>query len=75
MMWDMQDGMGWWMVYAGIWMLIFWGVIVAGVVWAIGSFNPRSGVQDSALEIARQRYARGEISQEEFLRLTRDLAP
>jgi len=75
MMWEMHDGMGWWMIFAGVWMLIFWGVVIAGLAWAIGSFNPRPGVRDSALEIARQRYARGEISQEEFQRLTRDLAP
>lgn len=74
-MWEMHDGMGWWMMFAGIWMLIFWGVIIAVAVWAIGRFNPRPGVQDSALDIARQRYARGEISQEEFKRLITDLAP
>jgi len=27
--------MGWWMAFAGIWMLIFWGPIIALVVWGI----------------------------------------
>jgi putative membrane protein len=69
----MHDGMGWWMIFASTWMLIFWGVIVAGIAWAIGGINPRHGAPDSALEIARQRYARSEISQEEFQRLSEDL--
>jgi putative membrane protein len=63
----------WWM--GGAWgfgmmlmMFIFWGLVIAGLVlgirWLISESKGRSG--DSALEILRQRYARGEINKEEF---------
>ena len=72
MMWDMHDGMGWWMVFAGIWMLLFWAIIIGGIAWTVvrATGGPK---QESATEIARRRYARGEISREEFQRLTKDL--
>lgn len=43
----------------------------AGVWWLIR--QPRSAPRDSALEILRERYARGEISREEFEARRRDL--
>jgi putative membrane protein len=49
-------------------MLVFWGLVIAGLVvglrWLIGQGHPTS--RDEALEILRQRYARGEINKEEF---------
>lgn len=32
MMWY-WPGMGWWMLFGGIWMLLFWGGIIALAVW------------------------------------------
>jgi uncharacterized membrane protein len=34
-MWYWHEGMGWWMVFGGIWMLVFWAVVIALVVWGI----------------------------------------
>ncbi len=56
-------------------MLLFWGVVIAGIVvgirWLVHQGRgPRS---DSALDILRERYARGEIDREEFLARKRDL--
>jgi putative membrane protein len=56
-------------------MLVFWGLVIValvlGIRWLITEGKePRS---DSALDILRQRYARGEISKEEFETLKRDL--
>ena len=34
-MWYMHDGWGWWMVFGGIWMLVFWVAIIALVVWGV----------------------------------------
>jgi putative membrane protein len=57
-------------------MLIFWGLIIAGVVvglrWLLNQGRPAS--RDEALEILRQRYARGEIDRQEFEARKRDLA-
>jgi putative membrane protein len=55
--------------------LVFWGLIIAGLVvglrWLIG--QGRVGVRDEAMEILRQRYARGEIDKQEFDARARDL--
>lgn len=71
---------GWWMW--GAWgigmlliMLLFWILVivalVVGIRWLVSQGRePRS---DSALEILRQRYARGEINKEEFEAKKRDL--
>ncbi|MHB0869072.1 MAG: SHOCT domain-containing protein [Chloroflexota bacterium] len=62
----------------GFGMLIGWlvwiGLIVL-VVWGVASLFPtrREPGQDSALEILKQRFARGEISAAEFQQAKRDL--
>jgi putative membrane protein len=73
-MWYMHDG--WWMLFGGIWMLLFWGGIVALIVWGISRFTGRGGLvhRRSALDIARERYARGEVSREEFEQIKKDLS-
>jgi len=56
-------------------MLVFWGLVIAGLVlgvrWLAG--QGRGTARDEALEILRQRYARGEIAKEEFETRKRDL--
>jgi putative membrane protein len=56
-------------------MLVFWGLVIAGLVlgvrWLAG--QGRGAPRDEALEILRQRYARGEIGKEEFETRKRDL--
>ncbi len=55
-------------------------LVVVGVIFAVRWLVPASGEsprghsRDDALEIVRTRYARGEISQDEFDRLRRELA-
>jgi len=71
----MHEGMGWWMVVGSVWFVVFWGLIV----WAVVSLTTRREVASpagtsTALEIAKARYARGEINREEFEQLRRDLA-
>jgi putative membrane protein len=69
--WDM-DG-GWWIVMV-VMMVLFWGAIIAVVVWGIRQFTGDRRRDGSALDIAKERYARGEINREEFERIRRDLA-
>ena len=48
--------------------------VVFGVRWLTSGELPRGRSKDDALEIVRARYARDEISHEEFDRLRRELA-
>lgn len=77
--WGMHPMWGLW----GIWgvammlmMLVFWGVVIFGFVLCIRwlARQGRESKSDPALEILRQRYARGEINKEEFEARKRDLS-
>jgi len=79
-MWYWHEGMGWWMVFGGILMVLFWGGLIGLVVWGISRLiqrsdsGPSSGQRRDALDIAKERYAKGEISREEFERIKKDLS-
>jgi putative membrane protein len=66
----MHDGaMGWgWAVMGMVWMVVFWGAIIGLIVWGVRKFTDRPQVPStpSPLDIAKERYARGEISQEQY---------
>ena len=72
-MWHMDDGMGWWMVIGSFWFLLFW----AAIIWAVfrSTETPQQIGErgESALEILRKRYARGEITKEQFDQMRRNL--
>ena len=57
-------------------MVLFWVLVIIGIVLAIRwlTSQGRERPADSALEILRQRYARGEINKEEFESRKRDLS-
>lgn len=79
-MWCWADNAGWWMPLGLILMVLFWGAIIALGVWLISRLvrSSTSGTStaggNGAGAIARERYARGEISTEEFERIKRDLS-
>ncbi len=75
MMWPYDAGMGWWMLLGGAWILIFWGGLIALVVWLVTRASRHNGPsrRHNPLDIAKERYARGEISREEFEQLKKDL--
>ncbi len=75
MPYGMMDGysMGYGM---GILWLIFWILVIIGLVLLIRYLWESGGAkreQESALEILKKRYARGEISKEEFEEKKKDL--
>ena len=75
---QMMDGdhdwdSGWWIVMV-VMMVLFWGAMIAVVVWGIRQFSGDQRRDRSALDIARERLARGEITKEEFDRIRGDLA-
>jgi len=54
--------------------LVFVLAMVAVVAWAVNRHPREETLQDRALAILKERYARGEISREEYLAAKRDLA-
>jgi putative membrane protein len=66
-----------WGVAMMLMMFVFWGAVLmavmVGIRWLIR--QSQAGRVDPALDILRQRYARGEINREEFETKKRDLAP
>jgi len=73
-------GNGWGMGFGGPFMILFWILIIAGVVvlvkWLIDQSSTSKGPGDkSPLEILRERYARGEINREEYEQKRHDLEP
>ena len=64
-------------------MVLVWGTVIVLAVWGVSSLFPRlrrpaAFLDDRALsarEILEARYARGELTQEEFKRMAEDLHP
>ena len=74
---DYGHGMGGWgMGFGFIFWLVILAIIIWGVVWFIRS-QPLSGNKQSrhstGLELLEERYARGDISREEYLQKKRDI--
>jgi putative membrane protein len=62
------------MVVGGALMFVFWAGVIGLAVWGIAKLAGHSRGHNGALAIARERYARGEISKEEFDRIKKDLS-
>jgi len=63
-----MDG-GWWVVMA-IGMVIFWGLVIVGVVWLVRELTGRGGnglkLRQDPLELLDRRLAEGTISPEDY---------
>ena len=75
-MWEVSGGVGWWMVFGWLWTFIFWGGLIALIVWGIAKLTGRGSSisRRDLLYVAKERYAKGEISREEFDQMKKDLA-
>lgn len=66
MMWGGGYGM-----FGGLMMILFWGVVIALIVvlvkWLSDNRSSGSNTRD-ALDILRERFASGDIDEEEFVR-------
>jgi putative membrane protein len=66
-MWGLGMGFGW------LAMLAFWGILIVGIVLVIRWVaTPHAGAE-SAGEILKQRYARGEIDSATFQRMLKEV--
>ena len=80
-------GVGGTMLLGGVLMLAFWALVIGGAIWvvvtlALGGQGSTSTLQNTGamstgqtpLEISKARYAKGEITKEQFEELKRDLS-
>jgi len=80
MMYDWGGYGGWGMGFGMVFMLLFWILVILGIVvlirWLMMQPSQGRGSRDKApLEIVQERYARGEIDREEYEQKKRDLEP
>lgn len=67
-----------WM-FGGAWMIIVWVVIVGLIIWGVIALVKHTGSGSSSgsnrkpMDIAEERYAKGEITKEEFEQIKKDL--
>ncbi len=63
----------------GLGMLVFWVLIIGGVIWLVRSLARSSGSSsiprqgESPFEILQKRYSQGEITKEQFEGMKRDI--
>jgi putative membrane protein len=75
----MREGMPMMGAIGWIFMLLFWGFAILGLVCAVRWLTTRDragkeqGAPATSLEILKKRYAKGEIGKEEFERMKKDL--
>ncbi len=77
MHWGNWGDCGWGMGFGWIWMILFWGLVIAGIVYIVKALSRRAGrswQEETPLDILKKRYAKGEITKEEFERMKDDLA-
>ncbi len=76
-MWGMGFGWGWWMIFGWLIFIAFWVAVIWLIVWAVRRAtggHAGYGGSKSPLDIAKDRYARGEITKEQFEQLKKDLS-
>jgi putative membrane protein len=73
-MWYVNGGMGWWMVFGVVLMILFWGGLISFFIWGLRRLT-RHGSNDKGdpLDTAKQRYARGDITKQQYEQIKKDL--
>ena len=69
-----MDGLGWgWIGLGMLHIALFWVLVVLGIVvlvrWLVGG----SAREPSAMDILKARYAKGELTREQYQQLKREL--
>ncbi len=67
-------------LFGFLFMVLFWGLILVGFFYLVkflilqtGGMSERDSRKDDSIRILKERYARGEITREEFERMKGDL--
>jgi putative membrane protein len=73
MHWGYEWGMGW---FGWLFMVAFWALVIIGIVFLIRAVLGGGKTEEkteTALDILKKRYARGEINKQEFEEKKQDL--
>jgi putative membrane protein len=75
--WGGWGGWGWGMGFGWIFMILFWALVIFGVValakWIFPTGTSARGAGKPPLDILKERYARGEITRDQYEQMRRDL--
>ncbi|HCY17992.1 MAG: hypothetical protein UR62_C0004G0010 [Candidatus Nomurabacteria bacterium GW2011_GWF2_35_12] len=62
--WGVENMMGFW--GGGILMILFWAIVIYFIVWLVRNNKANGKDSNKALDILKERYAKGEIDKKEF---------
>ncbi|OGW27790.1 MAG: hypothetical protein A2X59_05450 [Nitrospirae bacterium GWC2_42_7] len=69
-------GYGWGMGFGWLIMIIFWGLVILGIAYIVKSLAggvKKEEKDTTPVEILKKRYAKGEITKDEFEKMKDDL--
>ena len=73
-MWHGLEGMGWgWIGLGFLHMAVFWVIVILVLGGLLRWLTGKSPGEASAMDILKARYARGDLTREEFERMKRDI--
>lgn len=74
-MWHGLEGIGWgWLALGMVHMAAFWVLVALGLAALLGWLGADSDAEPRATDILKARYAKGELTREQYEQLKRELA-
>ena len=74
-MWHGMEGIGWgWLGLGILHMVVFWGLVILAFAALLKWLGGGTLDGSRAIDILKARYARGELTREQFEQLKRELA-